>query len=224
VVEAGKAVPAPLAKVTFDIANHATRISVIEALKGKSGWLTLQKLTIDSFDREEYLLFSAFDDGGEMLDDETCQKLFHCDATVSPVDGTTDSIADRLKAEAQQHSKATISRSLEANNALFNEQREVLESWAEDMVLAAEKELIDTKSQVRQLRRQARLAVSVQEQHENQTQIAEMEKKQRRQRQRIFDIEDEIAEKRDKLIAALERRMSQKTSVQPLFTIRWAVA
>jgi hypothetical protein len=132
--------------------------------------------------------------------------------------------ADRLKAEAQQHAKATISRSLEANNALFNEQREVLEKWAEDKVIAAEKELADTKAQVRALRRQARLAISIQEQHQIQLQIQDSEKKQRRQRQRIFGIEDEIADKRDHLISALERRMSQKTSAQPLFIIRWAVA
>ena len=39
----------------------------------------------------------------------------------------------------------------------------------------------------------------------------------------IFDIEDEIAEKRDELIASLEERMKQKTKVTELFTIRWQV-
>ena len=45
----------------------------------------------------------------------------------------------------------------------------------------------------------------------------------RRQRQRIFDVEDEIIAKRDQLIASLEKRLSQRTSVEHLFTIRWAV-
>ena len=45
----------------------------------------------------------------------------------------------------------------------------------------------------------------------------------RRQRQRIFEVEDAVMEKRDGLIAALERRMAQKTHVEPLFTIHWAV-
>lgn len=66
-------------------------------------------------------------------------------------------------------------------------------------------------------REQARLAPTVQEQ------IRAPEQKKRRLRQRIFDVEDEIAEKRDRLIEALERRMRQKTETRPLFTIQWAV-
>ena len=42
-------------------------------------------------------------------------------------------------------------------------------------------------------------------------------------RDHSIDIEDEIAEKRDKLIDGLQRRMSQKTSATALFTIRWEV-
>jgi hypothetical protein len=39
--------------------------------------------------------------------------------------------------------------------------------------------------------------------------------------QAIFDLEDEIAQKRDDLISALARRMTQKTTWEPLFTIAW---
>ena len=39
----------------------------------------------------------------------------------------------------------------------------------------------------------------------------------------LSDLEDEIIEKRDGLIAALERRMAQRTAIDPLFTIRWGV-
>ncbi|MBW2664476.1 MAG: hypothetical protein JRD93_21485, partial [Deltaproteobacteria bacterium] len=45
----------------------------------------------------------------------------------------------------------------------------------------------------------------------------------RRQRQQIFDVEDEIMDKRDALITALEKRMAQKTDVQTLFIIQWRV-
>ena len=71
--------------------------------------------------------------------------------------------------------------------------------------------------------RQARLANTIEEQHQLQEKIRLMEKTKRRQRQRIFDIEDEIMEKRDKLIDALEKRMQQKTSLEHLCTISWNV-
>jgi predicted nucleic acid-binding Zn-ribbon protein len=83
--------------------------------------------------------------------------------------------------------------------------------------------LDDIKAQIRAAGRQARMAVNMQEQHAFQDQIRKLEGKKRSLRQRIFDVEDEIAEKRDRLIDALEQRMQQKTRIQTLFTIRWRV-
>jgi predicted nucleic acid-binding Zn-ribbon protein len=91
------------------------------------------------------------------------------------------------------------------------------------MVIAAEKELKDTKAQIKTFNRQSRQAENLEQQREIQEKIKQLERKKRRQRQQIFDIEDEIMEKRDKLIDALEKRLEQKTAVDELFTIRWAV-
>lgn len=223
VLAQGKSATTPPADVTFDITGHPTRIAAVEALKGRSGWLMLQQLTIDSFEREEHLLFSAFDDAGRPLDQETCEKLFRCSGSVHSLNSGPALPEQQLGREAERHASATVARALERGNALFNAERERLERWAEDMVLGAEKELADTKAQIKALNRQARLATTTEEQHSIQTKLKELEREQRRQRQRIFDVEDEIAYKRDELIADLERRLQQKTHRQPLFTIRWTV-
>ncbi len=223
VVETGKNLPTPAARVTFNITGRPARIVLVEALKGRSGWLHLQRLVIDSFEREEYLLFSGIDDDGRSLDQETMEKLFHCDAKTEPLLSLPSDVEARLAAEADRHARATISRSLETNNRHFQEAREKLEKWAEDMVLAAEKELKDTKERIKALTRQARLAATTEEQHALQKQIQELEKLKRRQRQRIFEVEDEIMARRDGLIEKLEKRMQQRTSVEPLFTLRWSV-
>ena len=222
-IEQGKQASTPVAKVRFDVTNYPLRVAVVEALKGKSGWLTLQYLTIDSFDREEYLLFSAMDSSGRSLDQESCQKLFNCSGQIMETTEPPLEMTERLRKEAGRHAEATITHSLEGNNALFNEERERLEKWAEDMVIAAEKDLADTKAQIKTVRRQSRLATTLDEQNELQTKLRDLEKKQRKQRQRIFGIEDEIAEKRDDLIDGLQRRMTQKTHSTHLFTIQWEV-
>ena len=223
VIETGKTCPTPTAVVSFDITNHPTRVALVEAIKGKCGWLTLRHLEIESFEREQYLLFSAVDDAGASLDAETCEKLFSCAAGVEPLDAVPEDTEQRLDAEARRHAEATIARSLEQNNEHFNQAREALEKWAEDMLVAAEKELADTKAQIKAMRRQARQAETLHAQQEIQEKIRELERKQRRQRQEIFDTEDQITEQRDRLIENLERRLSQKTTTSDLFTIRWAV-
>lgn len=218
-----KELETPVAKVTFDVTRYPAKLSVVESLRGKTGWLTLQYLTIDAFDREEHLLFSALDSRGKSLDQETCQKLFNCAAVVADADELPSELAERLRKEAGRHAEATIVGSLECNNRLFNEERERLEKWADDMVVAAEKDLADTKAQIKAVRRQSRLATTLNEQNELQQKLRELERKQRKQRQQIFEIEDEIAEKRDSLIDGLQRRMTQKTHSTHLFTLQWEV-
>ncbi|WP_276523943.1 SNF2-related protein [Burkholderia multivorans] len=213
----------PAAEILFDISRHPTRIAVVEALRGQRGYLTLTRLTIASYEREEHLLFSGFTDAGAALDPETMEKLFQCGGHVAGTAAVPDPVSRRLAAESERHAQATLSRSLEQNNRYFHEAREKLERWADDMVFSAEKALADTKEQIKALRRQARQATTLAEQHAIQEKLQKLERQQRRQRQEIFRIEDEIMEKRDQLIDQLEKRLAQRTQAETLFTIRWAV-
>ena len=228
VVGGAKALVTPPVRIIFDVTNHPTRLHVIEALRRKTGYLTLTRLSIDSYEREEYLLFSGFDETGLSLDQETMEKLFGCAGEIAPEsdgEGTVPAaMRQRLDGDSERHSRATVSRSLEQNNTHFNEAREKLERWADDMVLSAEKALLDTKEQIKALRRQARQAVTLSEQHDIQEKIQKLERRQRRQRQEIFKAEDQTIEKRDQLIDSLERRLAQRVETETLFTIRWAVA
>ena len=228
VVDGAKALDtAQAVRIVFDVTNHPMRLHVIEALRGKAGYLTLTRLTIDSYEREEYLLFSGFDEAKASLDQETMEKLFGCASRTAHHEAGEGvipaAVTQCLDREAQRHAQATVSRSLERNNTHFNEAREKLERWADDLVLSAEKALLDTKEQIKALRRQARQVVTLAEQHEIQEKIQKLERQQRRQRQEIFKAEDEIIEKRDQLIDSLERRLAQRTETETLFTIRWAV-
>ena len=110
------------------------------------------------------------------------------------------------------------------NNRFFQAEREKLEKWADDKILRAEQALSDTKNRLRSLKRESRLAETIEDQQRIQTEICDMEKLQRRQRQQIFAVEDEIIEKRDELIVALEQKLQQTTHVDDLFVIRWNVA
>ena len=223
VLDEAKVAETPTAEIRFDVTNHPARLSVVETLRGRRGYLTLNRLTVDSYDREEYLLFSGFADDGAALDQETMEKLFLCGGRVAGPAGVPQSLAQRLAGESERHARATVSRSLEQNSKHFHEAREKLEKWADDMVLSAERALADTKEQIKALRRHARQAATLEEQHQIQEKIQKLERQQRRQRQEIFKVEDEIMEKRDQLIDQLEKRLAQRTATETLFTIRWCV-
>lgn len=224
VVQTAKAADTPVQQLVFNPQQNSARITVVERLRGQSGVLTLQKLTVDSFEKQEYLLFSAMTDRGTSLDQETCQKLME---TVVTTSGDSvqipQNIFQRLQAEADRHAEATIARSLETNNKHFIEARDRLDRWADDMVFAAEQELKNTKEQIKIAQRESRQATTLAEQQVLQEKIARLERQQRKQRQEIFQIEDDIHDKRDQLITQLTQRMTQKVAAEVLFTITWAI-
>ena len=212
----------PVATLKLDYDKHGARVSVIEKLRGKSGWLTLARLEVTAFETTEALLFSGLTDDGQVLDQEACEKLMAIPAAGKPTP-LSSTVPEGLLANSQRAVAATIAQALEANQRLFNEERDKLERWADDKLLAAEEALKNTKARIAQLKRDARKAVTLQEQDGIQRELSELERKQRRLRQEIFAVEDEIIAKRDELIASLQQRLQEKTSNETLFSIRWQV-
>lgn len=224
VIHSAQVANTPVQRIVFDTEMNETRISMVEALRGKSGVLTLQKLSVDSFEKQEYLLFSAMTDQGESLDQETCEKLMACQgATEGAVLQLNESLQNRLFAESRRHAQAAVAVTLETNNKHFTEARDRLDRWADDMVQGAEQTLRNTREQIRIVQREARQATTLEEQQTLQERIAKLERQQRSQRHEIFDVEDQVNEKRDQLIEELTRRMSQKVETQHLLTFTWSV-
>ncbi len=225
VIEQGKACPTPPASLIFDTRTHPGKITLIEELRGTTGYLRLTHLTIQSYEEENYLLFSAHTADGDSLDQETCEKLL---TIVASVNDTASSLPssnlDRLTADTTRHLEATISTSLERNHSHFQKAAENIERWAADMILAAELAIKDTKTQLDYLRRQSRLAPTLEEQKQIHEDMQKLEHLKNRQRREIFDREDEISDKRDRLIEQLEQRLSSQTETEELFTIRFSIS
>lgn len=223
VLAAGRDYPAPPAEVCFRITGHPVRIAVVEALKGRAGWMLLQLMSVQALDREEHLLFSAFTDEGDAIDQETCERMFLCDAAARELEAIPEEAAERLRAEGERHAAAVLNTAMERDNAHYREACDWLDRWAEDKIAGVTEALERTKAQLKALAREARKAPTLQEQHAVQERIAELERKQRSQRRQIFDEEDAIREQRDTLIRAIEGRMQQHTETAPLFVVRWRV-
>ncbi len=224
VIQRAKEVATPAHEVVFDYSGHGTRISLVEQLKGKSGYLLLQRLRVKSYDEEDHLLFTAATTDGEALDQETCTKLFHCAGQVQQAVELAAPVEAGMKADADQRVRATLDRIMETNNVHFQEAREKLHQWARDMEKSAERELDDVKAKIREMERKARQADTMAEQRTAEEEIAKWERRKRELRQRIFQVEDEIATKRDRLINALVQKMQQTSQTETLFAIRWKVA
>jgi superfamily II DNA/RNA helicase len=221
VVETAKHADTPIAELTFDYTHHPLKLSVIAELVGKAGWLRLDLLTVTALEPIETLIFTACTDDGQWLDQDVCEKLMSVAVNGNKNCKQAEPIS--LQDNSQRAIQAKIAGFVEDNNKLFQAERDKLERWAEDKILASEEALKDTKAKLAQLKRDSRKALTLEEQSALQKQISDTEKLQRRLRQEIFNVEDEIIEKRDGLIADLETRLRQTTTTECLFAIRWQV-
>lgn len=212
----------PTARITIDHTSHGSKVSQVEDLKGQSGWLRLDRLQVTAFETTDKLLFSGLTDNGQAIDQETCEKIMSVEAKGLPA-SIKDAPPPQLMANSERHIAAAIDDILEANQQLFNEERDKLEKWADDKLMSAEEALRNTKATIAQLKRDARKAATLQEQSDIQHEISSLERQQRRQRQEIFAVEDEIIEQRDQLINSLQQRLKEKTDTQILFSLRWQV-
>ncbi len=209
------------ATIKFDYSSWPQKAASIEPLLGQGGVLSVRKVSVSGLDEQDHLIFCATSDTGNSIDEQAAARLFELPCQL--VHEGDISAPDSIETLADKRQNEIIAR-LESQKAKwFAEESQKLEKWAEDKVAAAEKELADVKTQVRDLKKEMRGATEPKDQHRIQTQIQDLEKSKRRLRQRIFEVEDEILEKRDDMIADIESRLKQETSTQEIFTIRWSV-
>lgn len=93
-----------------------------EQLKGQSGWLTLNLLTVDAFNRQQFLVFTAKTDNGRVVDGEACKRLFNLSAiTNEKLDNSAslDALPDDLILLKNRQIDARLAEVLEQNYVLL---------------------------------------------------------------------------------------------------------
>ncbi|MFN8728315.1 MAG: SNF2-related protein [Planctomyces sp.] len=220
-LEHAKSRALPPSSVCFDISGHDKKISMLKPLLGKRGYMRMDKLTLDSDAREEFLLFTAVTDDGENVDQEQIQRLMDVPATAREASPPEPDAVRRLDADAERLHSATLARATEGSNKRFKQAQDQSNPWAEDKIAGAELDLDRLRREIREARRQADLAETVQLRQEAQDRLAELERRRRRQRQEIFDLEDEIEKKRQGLISQLRQHATKTSRIETIFVTRW---
>lgn len=210
--------------VTFNLTQQRPRLSALEQYIGAKGYLKLIRVTLDSFEAEDYLLAGCVTAEGEVIPTDLAIKILELEVvSAEDVLGSniaaelTDSIDSILETEAQKMAENNEGR----NSEYFRSELEKIEKWADDLMLTAEQSIRETKRRIRELNREGRKTTDARQLLTIQQQLQELNKKQKKQRKEIFDMEDEIEQKREKLIAEIEARMKQNITTETLFSLHW---
>lgn len=209
------------AELTFQYGKHDGKVTVIEPLIGKSGQLNISLFTVEALDQaEDYLLCTGVTDQGEVLDEDLVQRLFSLPGTVSqstasPLDHPT------LRARTEER-QDVIRRQISKRNAEFFEiEVDKLDSWADDLKVGLEREIKEFDRQIKEARRAAVAALTLEEKLVGQKQIKAIEAERGKRRRALFDAQDEIDRRPEQLINEIEGKLQQRVRLQPLFKVRW---
>jgi hypothetical protein len=212
------------AEIHFDYGHHSGRVTILEPLVGKSGWLLVSNLAVESLEQgEDHIIFAAVTDTGETLDEETASRLL-----TLPGRDTGHSIKDPVPSENLQQTTQTrqtlIQRGISERNArLFEIEADKLDGWADDLKLGLEREIKDLDRQIKEARRSATTALTLEEKLAGQKQIRALELQRHEKRRALFDAQDQVDKQRDDLIAQIEGKLKQTVSLSTVLLVRWKV-
>ncbi len=195
------------------------KVSVIEPFIGKSGWMMVKKVTIDSFEVIDEIIVSCICDDGTVVEPDIARRLFSVEGKViGDVDST---IPEKVELNYKSLFKGFTGWLAEENAKFFDEEMTKLDAWADDLKKSLEIEIkqldVEIKTRKTESRKITELAAKVSEQRE----IKKLESQRNEKRKLLFTAQDEIEEKKEGLIDNIESRMNQEITETELFTIRW---
>lgn len=213
----------PLQEVIFDYTNTNTKITVLENMIGQSGWLKVEKLSVHSFDEEDFILLACTTDDNEVLEKEIAERLFSLSALVNREVTITDNIQSLLSAEITKQSDIILEENAERNREYFDAEMDKLDQWADDMKISLEKEIKDLDAEIKLRKSEAKKMMNLEAKVKAQRVIKEMEKKRSEKRQTLFAAQDDIDGRKDNLLSDIESRLNQLIEQKELFTINWKI-
>jgi superfamily II DNA or RNA helicase len=214
----------PPAKIEFSYAGHGSKVSILESLLGASGWLTVGLFTVESLDQaEDHLICSACLEDGSILTEDQARSLLTLPGSVCTGDVRMASCPPVLANMALNNQSTIRDRISERNATYFEAEAEKLEGWSDDLKLGLEREIKDLDRQIKEARRAATAALTLESKLAGQKQIKAIEALRNQKRRSLFETQDKIDQQREDLISKIEGKLTQHAGLQELFTIHWSL-
>ncbi|HFI2406257.1 TPA: SNF2-related protein [Pseudomonas aeruginosa] len=209
------------ARLVFDYAAYGTRISTLEPLRGQCGRLTLKLFSVEALGKlEQHLVISAVTADGQALPEDDPEKLLRLPGRLEQSESAAAGSVG-LASDLEQRKNQLLREINQRNMGYFEQEVAKLDAWADDLKLGLEQEIKAIDGEIKELRRIAATAATLEEKLGYQKLQRELEGKRSKLRRELFARQDEIEEERNALIDQLEAQLKQHVVEQTLFTVEW---
>ena len=213
-----------LAEITFDVSHARKRHVYFEKMKDQNlgGWCSCSLLSIESFEKEEYIILSGIDDLKQEVYPDLLQKLLTLEVVkVKDINLMPAEMVLELKLVEKNNLDKTKQRSANRNLGFYTEESEKIQQFIKDKLYVILRDITSTKHAIQILTRQEKTIKYPDQLLILQEKILSLEKKLHHLRIDRDRIEDEINQKRKQLITSLDNQIKAKISQEKLFTFKW---
>lgn len=131
------------------------------------------------------------------------------------------SIQTALEADINRRRQQLQNDATNRNLGYFEQEVQKLDDWMDDLKHGLEQDIKETDREIKEARRTAATAATLEEKLAWQKKQRELENKRSKQRRELFDKQDEIENQRNRLIEELEEQLKQQVDEEELFFIEW---
>jgi hypothetical protein len=107
------------------------------------------------------------------------------------------------------------------NGHYYEAEAEKLDGWADDLKVGLEREIKEMDRLIKEARRAAATALTLEDKLASQKQIKAVEAQRNDKRRSLFEAQDAIDQQREDLIGKIEGKLQQATAADTLLTIHW---
>lgn len=218
-----KSAESDVEEVTYQYEPTLGKVALIQELVGQSGWLRVDKVSIDSFEPEDHLVISSFTEKGEEIYPEIAEKLLLLNVKAHTSTVTDSTSFEKLETLFYKQRQSIIDDTSLRNQNYFEEEMDKLDCWASDMKVSLEREITDLDAEIKLRKSEAKKMIQLKDKVAAQRNIKDLEKKRADKRQSLYEAQDDIDIKKEKLLSKVESMLEQKIEQDCLFIIHWRV-
>lgn len=209
--------------VEFDITNYPYKLSNVSNLFGENGYISLNKVSISSFENEEHLVFNGILSNGKRLPSELCEQLFRLDTREYKTSIEKNALTDTLSKDVNVNIQSIINESQQRNNKYLSDEIEKINSWADDRILSVQLDVENMRAQRKDLQQQSDLATNMREKEKIEEEIVKLSNRIKQRWLQLALDEEKVEEERKNMISAIRKENMKETKVENLFTISFKV-
>ena len=223
IIEAAKNKELPHRELHFDYNRHPYKNSIIEQMDCRKGYLAAHLVSYHSDGQDEdHIVLTAISQDGQELSSELAQRLMGIVATAG------NTIHDVPQTEMSRfydvRKDALTTQISERNDKMLKDEIARVEAWADDKELTIEREIKQLKAKKKEKQRMLTKVDSLNEKLDLEKELKQVTNELKRKRAEQDDLDEEIEQQRDEMIARLRQYLNQQISDKELFFIHFTLS